>query len=491
MLFYLIVIILFVVAIFLGFYNLDGWLINDDEGVYLYSAWRVSLGEIPYQDFFVSQLPLSFYFAGFLFKVFGPDVRVARGLCFSLFLIVAVFIYIICRRIFNLNKYISLLSALIFIFTKNINFLSKTFMPDSFMIFWGTIALYFVLKAEKLESKNAKHLFLFGLFSGLATLSKLSGFLLILGYFLFLLFNFLFNKEKLNNFIIKLVYPMVGFFLSFGIIYIIMLIFVSNTYYCTLGYHLNKEKIYTFTVLIIFFKRLCKFIGNHNYAVIPIALISIVAGFIQKKREEILLFFLILPFFFLAFTPTDFFIRYLIFTLIPFTILFGKSLEIIKQNKKIFYFSIPVIFILLILCTASTFNFKKISRYDEGTRNLVNYINEHSNPEDYIFSDYAGINYYSQRPCPPRLVDVSEAMTKSGQITSKDIEKECEKYNVKIILVDIGSSAHHLKNLIDYSKFKDYLKKKYIFRGTIKREFQVFEIYIRNDGVQSTNDKNF
>lgn len=204
-----------------------------------------------------------------------------------------------------------------------------------------------------------------------------------------------------------------------------------------------------------------------------------------------MLFFLILPFFFLAFTPTDFFIRYLIFTLIPFTILFGKSLEIIKQNKKIFYFSIPVIFILLILCTASTFNFKKISRYDEGTRNLVNYINEHSNPEDYIFSDYAGINYYSQRPCPPRLVDVSEAMTKSGQITSKDIEKECEKYNVKIILVDIGSSAHHLKNLIDYSKFKDYLKKKYIFRGTIKREFQVFEIYIRNDGVQSTNDKNF
>jgi len=72
-------------------------------------------------------------------------------------------------------------------------------------------------------------------------------------------------------------------------------------------------------------------------------------------------------------------------------------------------------------------------------------------------------------------------MTKSGQTTSIDIEKGCEKYRVKIILIDISGSAHHLKNLIDYSRFKNYLQRKYIFRGTIKREFQVFEIYIRND----------
>ena len=241
-----------------------------------------------------------------------------------------------------------------------------------------------------------------------------------------------------------------------------MLVFIPNTYYCTLGFHLSKEKIYTFTVLIAFFKRLGKFIGNHNYAVIPIALISIILGFIQKKRYEILLFFLIFPFLLLALTPTDFFIRYLVFTLIPFAILFGKSLEIIKQNKKIFYFSIPVISILLILCIAPTFNLKKLSRYDQGTRNLVNYIDEHSNPEDYIFSDYAGINFYSQRACPPQLVDVSEAMTKSGQITSKNIEEECERYKVKIILVDIGGSAHHLKNLVDYPEFKKYLKEKYL-----------------------------
>jgi hypothetical protein len=132
---------------------------------------------------------------------------------------------------------------------------------------------------------------------------------------------------------------------------------------------------------------------------------------------------------------------------------------------------------------------RKLSRYDKGTRNLINYIDEHSNPEDYIFSDYAGINFYSQRACPPRLVDVSEAMTKSGQMLSEDIKEECEKYNVKIILIDIGDSAHHLKNLKDYSKFKNYLQERFIFHGIIKREFQIFETYIRNDKFQSSNDK--
>jgi hypothetical protein len=219
-------------------------------------------------------------------------------------------------------------------------------------------------------------------------------------------------------------------------------------------------------------------VGNHNYGVIPVALISIIFSFFHKKKQEILLFFLILPFFLLALTPTNFFIRYLAITLVVFSIFFGISLKIIQSNKKVFYSSFPVIFIIVILSIAPSLNFKKLSRYDYGTRNVVNFINKNSKPNDYIFSDYAGLNFYSKRPCPPLLVDVSEAMTESGQITADDIEKQCEKYEVKIVLVDIGGSAHHLKNLIDYYKFKNYLKEKYAFKGIIKREFQVFEIYL-------------
>ncbi|MFQ6083541.1 MAG: ArnT family glycosyltransferase [Candidatus Aminicenantia bacterium] len=481
--FYFLLFLFSLSAFLVGFVNLDGWLINDDEGVYLYSAWRISLGEIPYQDFFLSQTPLSFYLTGFLFKLFTPSVSLARGICYLLFLITAFFIYLISRKIFHLNKFLSLMSGVIFIFTKNINLLGKTFMPDCFMIFFGGIATYCVLKAE-IESKNRRkilYLFLFGFFCGFSALSKLSGILLLPGYYLFLLFSLVLQKEHLKNILLKAIYSFLGFFISFGAFYSIMSIFIPSIYYGTLGFHLSKQKIAfnLFLIIINFFERIGKFIGNHNYGVIPIALISLTYGFIKKDKNKILMFCLIFPFFILAFIPMDFYVRYFAFTLIGLTVFFSDSLKIISEHRKIFRFSLPLIIILLIISLAPTFNLKRILKYDQGTRNLVRYIQKHSQPDDYLFSDYAGINFYSKRPCPPQLNDVSLAMTKSGQIISQDIIDQCDSYQVKIILVDIGGSAHHLKNLKDYSKFKDYLRKKYKYQGTIQREFQLFEIYLR------------
>jgi len=482
LLFYFLILFLFSLYLLLGFYNLSGWLINDDEGLYLYSAWRVSLGEITYRDFFVSQTPLSFYFTGFLFKIFSPDVGWARGICYLLFLAIAFFIYLISKEIFKLNKYLSLLNAAVFIFTKNINFLGKTFMPDCFMLFWGTIALYFVLKAEDRSSseRRALYLFLFGFFGGLAALSKLFGILLLLGYYLFLLYSFISKQDKQKKILLRALHPLVGFLLSFGIIYVFMLIFIPSTYYSTLGFHLGREKtVLGLSLVFNSLVNLLKFIGNHNYGVVPVALVSIISGFIFKKREKILLFFLVLPFFFLTFIPADFLIRYLFFTLIAFSLFFGDSLRLIHSKKRFFSISFPVILIILILSLAPTFNIKKILRYDQGTRDLVNYIDKHSNPDDYIFSDFTAINFYSKRPCPPLLVDVSEAMTTSGQITALDIERQCELYKVKIIFVHKRGGAHHLINLKDYSEFQKYLDEKYTFQGTIKREFQEHEIYFR------------
>jgi len=482
LLFCFLVLFLSSLYLLLGFYNLSGWLINDDEGLYLYSAWRVSLGEVTYRDFFVSQTPLSFYFTGFLFKIFSPDVGWARGICYLLFLVIAFFIYLISKEIFKLNKYLSILNAAVFIFTKNINFLGKTFMPDCFMLFWGTIALYFVLKAADRSSseRRALYLFLFGFFGGLAALSKLFGILLLLGYYLFLLYSFISKQYKQKKILLRALHPLVGFLLSFGIIYVFMLIFIPSTYYCTLGFHLGREKtVLGLSLVFSSLVNLLKFIGNHNYGVVPVALVSIISGFIFKKKEKILLFFLIFPFFFLTFIPVDFLIRYLFFTLIAFSLFFGDSLKLIHSKKRIFSLSFPIILIILILSLAPTFNIKKILKYDRGTRDLVNYINKHSIPDDYIFSDFTGINFYSKRPCPPLLVDVSEAMTTSGQITALDIERQCELYKVKIIFVHKRGAAHHLINLKDYSEFQKYLDEKYTFQGTIKREFQEYEIYFR------------
>ena len=65
-------------ALFWGFYKPGGYLMNDDEGAYFCGAWRVSLREVPYRDFFVSQTPLSFYLGAALFKVFGSSASAQK-----------------------------------------------------------------------------------------------------------------------------------------------------------------------------------------------------------------------------------------------------------------------------------------------------------------------------------------------------------------------------------------------------------------------------
>lgn len=44
------------------FINLDGiYLADDDKGMYMYQAWRITLGEQPYRDFLTPQQPLFLY----------------------------------------------------------------------------------------------------------------------------------------------------------------------------------------------------------------------------------------------------------------------------------------------------------------------------------------------------------------------------------------------------------------------------------------------
>lgn len=154
-------------------------------------------------------------------------------------------------------------------------------------------------------------------------------------------------------------------------------------------------------------------------------------------------------FVFLVLIPGHFYLCYLALALVPFSFFFDEGMRFINSSKKLRSYAIPVVIILVLLSLAPTFNLRKLRAYDKGTRALASYVRDNTAAPDYVFGDEPGINFYARRPCPPRLVDVSRAMTESGQITSGDIESQCERYKVKLILIERGKSAHHLKNLKD------------------------------------------
>src|SRR3990172_9514864 len=69
--------------------GLERYLINDDEGSYLYAAWRISLGEVPYRDFLTPQLPAFLLGGGAMMAVAGPATWPARALATTVTLLPA------------------------------------------------------------------------------------------------------------------------------------------------------------------------------------------------------------------------------------------------------------------------------------------------------------------------------------------------------------------------------------------------------------------
>jgi 4-amino-4-deoxy-L-arabinose transferase-like glycosyltransferase len=472
--------VLIALVLFMGLYNLDGDRMNDDEGAYLYASWRVSLGEVPYQDFFVVQMPLSFYVTAGLFKLFGAEVWWARAASLLLILGTGFLIYRASTKFFGFERRLSLAMAGIFLLTKHIYFLGRIFMPDSYMIFFCAVALYFALEAETQISakKDRVALFLFGLFSGLAVLSKFNGILLVAGYLLYLIYLFARKMERPRDILEKILISSAGFLLTFGLIYCLLLIFVPGTYQATFGYHLAKEKAVAGMAALPFL-RLGQFVGSHNYGLISVALIGIIFGAAFKEKKRSLIVFVTLAFLLLAFVPGKFFLRYIVFALVPLTFFFGAGIRLINFKKRLRLFAFPAVIALVLLSLGPTFNLKKLGAYDNGTRTVASFVRDETMSGDYVFGDDPGINFYAQRPCPPRLVDVSEGTTSSGQVTSADIRHECDRYNVKLIFVEKGASAHHLKNLKDYPLFEAYLDERFEFIKTVQREFLEVDIYRR------------
>ena len=90
-------------------YHVQAWLV--DLGLYFDCAYRISMGEVPYRDFFIVTAPLTYAVLGLLMKLFGPFYLVSRiYVAVQCGLLVAV-TYLFCERALKLGKARSLALA--------------------------------------------------------------------------------------------------------------------------------------------------------------------------------------------------------------------------------------------------------------------------------------------------------------------------------------------------------------------------------------------
>jgi 4-amino-4-deoxy-L-arabinose transferase-like glycosyltransferase len=472
-------------ALFMGFTNLDGYLMNNDEETYLYGAWRVSLGEVPYADFLVVQTPLSLYLVAGLFKIFGPSVWWARALSYLFVLGAAFFIYGAARRFFKFSRLAALASGGIFLFSKHVYFLGRSFMPDDAMLFFAAAALYFALQADPADDGapggRPIPVFFFGLFAGLAALAKLNAGLLLAGYGLYAAALWITGKEPFPAAVRRVVLAAAGFLATFGIAFGLMLLFVPGTFHATFGIHAAKAKFALSDLFQLWKERLLELLGNHNYGLIPVAVAGMFFRPLFRDRRRTLLFWTTLAVLLQMLMPMTFYLRYVLIAWIPLALFFGDGVAGLAAMKRGAgkMAAAGVAAVLVLICLGPTFHLSKLRAYDQDTRDVAEFVRSRTAAGDYVFGETPFANFYARRPCPPGLVDVSMARTRSGQIAPADIRSECERYNVKMILVERGKAAHNLKNLINYAEFQAYLDASYDLVKTMRREFLDVDIYLR------------
>jgi 4-amino-4-deoxy-L-arabinose transferase-like glycosyltransferase len=167
---YAAVFLILAAAYFSYSYNLTGWLIHDDEGGYLYHAWRMSDGQTPYKDFYSAKEPLFLYTGYLAFKLFSPDIYWVRLLTVIVTILTGYLIFLIGRRIYSSK--VGLWASSLYLILPVVYHQARRYRPDSYAVFFSTLALFLFIKAWQ---DNKKLLFACsGFFCAVALGYKLS-----------------------------------------------------------------------------------------------------------------------------------------------------------------------------------------------------------------------------------------------------------------------------------------------------------------------------
>jgi len=135
----LLVLILALGAVYCS-HRLTKWLAYDDEGGYLYAAWRISLGEMPYRDFLTPQLPAFLYPGALLLKLSDCSVFVARLSMSLLTLGAGLLLFMTVRRLWG--DRVALLALILVLVQRDFFWAARFFRPEAPMLFWAMLGIY-------------------------------------------------------------------------------------------------------------------------------------------------------------------------------------------------------------------------------------------------------------------------------------------------------------------------------------------------------------
>ena len=472
----------FLVVLALGLlylYNLGGWLINDDEGTFLYQVWRIGEGEHPYRDLFTSRWPLFLYTGAGWMRVVGAEAVPMRLLSVCMTLGTAVIVFLLARH--TLPAEAALLSMVVFLLHPDIFRFGRSFQPELFYVFFSTLGLYLFTRGQ---TKGDTASFIgAGLVFAVASLYKLLAVLVMAGCALLLGVTWLRERESRRRIACRALALLLPYVVLFGLVTLGFMLSVPRFYESVVAVNLAPGQELTW--LQVALKGLA-FLATYFLTSAPFLLLVLPAAWRgwSGGRETALLSWQLPTALAFLLLSRELFPRLLLYLVPSLSILFAAALEPVRLLPRRSLLLLAIVGAVLIPWIVSDAQMLLCSEQD--TMAVSRYIQARVPPGDKVLSDYQELNFYARRPSTYSGAEISQVVAAGGQITGADLIAEIKAADVNMVIVDVSpQTAYHMVNLRDYEGFRAYLQEHFVLLNVLSREEQQLEVYFRSQSPLS------
>jgi len=479
-------------------YNLTGWQLGDDEGLYLYQAWRISLGEVPYRDFLTPQLPVFLYIGASVFKLVGPSLTAIRAVGVIAILATGSLIYLVGRRVFSAA--VGLVALALFLANEWAYHLAREYRNEPYMLLFSIAAIYLFIRSFSTISNDTRFLgenecpdaipgraglAIAGVLLGLATVVKLFGALPLAGSGLYIIYLTWRRDLSPRDALKTLLWLGVPYTLTIGAIMGAFFWISPNFFDATIVHHLRQDK--GRSPLEVVFKGLALYLSYLTaYPVLTgVALVGAVRAVRNQDRLRALFAFqvpTILAFLVLARDLGKRHLVYLVPTLVLLFASFAVDLSRTRLDQAQGKSRLMPVLLSLLLGIAAVWpmlgaNFGLATRLDPGTPAVAEYVRATTAPEDVVLSDNAGLNFYALRRSTYSGASLSSGAAGSGQISGRDLIRQIEQTQAALVLMQ--NPGGKLAWLRDYLGFRSFVQTHFHYEGTLQRTEHWIRVYRR------------
>jgi 4-amino-4-deoxy-L-arabinose transferase-like glycosyltransferase len=471
--------------------NISGWLMHDDEGTDFYEVWQLQQGKRPGVDFLAEQQPLFLLTGSTIVDLAGRSPLHLRLLAAVQVLLGALVLATAVRRIWGgttaaIAISLTLGSGLVYE-------QARLFRPDPMMLGWEMAGLGAALLATK--DGRRKLWALAGLCYGVGVLWKLFGVFPIVGLVFYFLDRLWRNRAQWRKTVAE------G--LSFAAPFLLASLGISVLLYSRLGFYYQEpfEQHLSLGRQTGALTQLGRVAATYAYYVLLNAIFVLIVPLWRlnaprkwRERLEIrlLLWQFLSPLVFMAMTR-PMYPRYFLHLTPVLAILLSWQCQLACSKVKVerptfsrWVFLVNLLVVGLAVITTQPSLPRLLVRQEPDTLQLAAYVATHTQPDDKVLSDYAGINFFADRDSIYEASIVAGGRIAGQVVTGELLIRRIEQDRVRLVLVHVAGGdppPHHLVNLVDYDTFIAYLTERFDLLTVFDRAGQQIEIYQRKQGT--------